>query len=224
MRPFTGVVFDAYGTLLDVSAVVAACEALAPGEGAALSRLWRQRQLEYTWLRSLMGRYIDFMQITTDALDYTLDGIGVNDPALRRDLLDAYLTLEAYPDVRENLARLKQAGLRTAVLSNGSPAMLQAALRSADLVGQLDAALSADEVKLFKPHPSVYQLAVDRLGVAASETCFVTANAWDAAGAASFGMTVVWLNRFAQLPERLSAPPQAEIVTLEALPGLLGIP
>ncbi len=215
-------VFDAYGTLFDVHSAVARYRDRLGEPADDLSALWRRKQLEYTWLRSLMRRHADFRQITGDALDYAMATHGVNDPALRDDLLDAYLRLDCYPEVPGMLDRLNQAGLRCAILSNGSPDMLAAAVSNAGLDQRLEAVLSIEQVGIYKPDPRVYQLAVDALGVAAERVCFLSSNAWDVAGALSFGFRVVWINRFAQQPERLGQTADAELSTLELLPSLLG--
>ncbi len=216
-------VFDAYGTLFDVhSAVGRNREAL--GDAAdGVSALWRRKQLEYTWLRSLMGAYVDFWQVTGDGLDYALAANRIDDPELRQRLMELYLSLDAYPDVKDALVRLREGGKKTAILSNGAPDMLEAAVDSADLGPCLNATLSVDELRIFKPDARVYQLAVDRLSVEAGRICFVSTNAWDACGAAHFGFNVAWLNRFGQEPERLPGAPAAVIATLAELPGLLGL-
>ncbi len=216
-------VFDAYGTLFDVHSAVARHRSRLMPAADAISALWRSKQLEYTWLRSLMGRHADFWRVTSDALDYALDAYDVNDTALRDDLMQAYLSLDAYPEVSAVLQRLKAAGMQTAILSNGSPSMLEAAVVGADIQHLLDASLSVEEVGIYKPDPRVYQLAVDRLGVAAERISFQSSNAWDAVGAATFGMRVAWVNRFGQRRERLTAHPDAEIDSLTGLPELLGL-
>lgn len=215
-------VFDAYGTLFDVHSA-AAREAGALGEHrASVSALWRQKQLEYSWLRSLMGRHADFWQVTGDALDFALESHGIDDEALRGRLMALYLELAAYPDVVPALERLRGAGMTTAILSNGTPAMLEAAVRSAGLEALLDQILSIEAVRVYKPDPRVYDLAVKRLGVPAEAIAFVSTNAWDAAGAAAFGFPVAWMNRFGARMERLEAEPAAVIAGLDELPGLLG--
>ena len=215
-------VFDAYGTLFDVHSAVARHRARLGEVADAISALWRTKQLEYTWLRSLMGRHADFWQVTCDALDFALDTHGRGDDSLRGDLLAAYRELSCYPEVPGVLGRLRQAGVPCAILSNGSPEMLRAAVASAGLDGLLDAVLSVEDVGIFKPDPRVYQLAVDRLGAPAGAISFQSSNAWDAAGAASFGFRVVWINRFGQRPERLGYPAAVELTSLEGLPGTLG--
>jgi 2-haloacid dehalogenase len=216
-------VFDAYGTLFDVHSAVARGGAALGDKAQAVSALWRQKQLEYTWLRSLMGAHADFWQVTGDGLDYALKTQGVDDPALRERLMELYLTLEAYPDAPACLQALRAAGKATAILSNGSPRMLTAATDSAGLSAHLDAVLSVEDVGIYKPDARVYQLAVERLEVEPERICFVSTNAWDAAGAAHFGFRVAWLNRFAQVPERLPGTPAAVIEGLAELPGLLGL-
>ena len=214
-------VFDAYGTLFDVHSAVGRHRERLGDKAGSVSATWRTKQLEYAWLRSLMGRYVPFWQITADGLDYALEANGIDDAGLREDLLGAYLELDCYPEVPEVLAALRGAGMRTAVLSNGSPEMLEAAVTSSGIGDSLDAVLSVHELAVFKPHPSVYQLACDRLGVAASAVSFQSSNAWDAAAAATFGFRVAWVNRFGQARERLPDGPDAELETLGGLPALV---
>ncbi len=214
-------VFDAYGTLFDVHSAVGRHRARLGERADAVSATWRTKQLEYTWLRSLMERYVDFWQVTGDGLDYALEAHGVDDPGLREDLMNAYLALDCYPEVPEVLAALKAAGFGTAILSNGSPRMLAAAVESSGIGEVLDAVLSVDAIGIYKPHPSVYRIAVDQLGVEPREVCFQSSNAWDAAAAATFGFRVAWVNRFGQAPERLPDAPDAELRTLSELPALI---
>lgn len=216
-------VFDAYGTLFDTSAAAAVMQDEI-GEGwQDLAATLRDKQLTYTWLRSLMGEYDTFWQLTQDALDYALARHRIDDAGLRQRLLDAYFELGAYPEVAGVLSTLKAGGMRTAVLSNGSPDMLNAAVANAGIAGDLDAVLSVDELRVFKPHPSVYQLAVDRLGVEAQRVCFMSSNSWDAWAASNFGFRVVWVNRFGQPRENLPGNPDHEIEDLSNLPPLLGL-
>jgi 2-haloacid dehalogenase len=214
-------VFDAYGTLFDVHSAVGRHRPRLGDRADRVSELWRTKQLQYTWLRSLMGRYVDFWQVTGDSLDYAFDACGVDDPALRADLMEAYRALDAYPEVPEVLRTLKERGMTTAILSNGSPEMLASAVASAGIGDSLDAVLSVDELKIYKPHPSVYQLAVDRLGVGPRQISFQSSNAWDAAAAAAAGLRVAWVNRFGQARERIPADPDAEMETLRELPALV---
>lgn len=223
-KPFAGIrgcVFDAYGTLLEVNAAARGCRDQLGDRWEELSALWRAKQLEYTWLRSLMGRYADFWQVTGEALDYAFERFGLDDPALRARLMDLYRRLDAYGDAKATLAGLRGRGLATAILSNGSPAMLADAVEGARLAPLLDAVLSVDALGVYKPHPSVYQLACDRLGLAAEEILFVSANGWDAGGAAAFGFRVAWLNRAGLPIERLPAGPTAIVDSLSALPPLV---
>ncbi len=216
-------VFDAYGTLFDVHSAAARCRADLGDAADAVSRTWRDKQLSYTWLRSLMGRHVDFWRVTGDALDYALDSHGIDDADLRERLMDCYLVLDAYPEVKGVLGQLKAGGLKCAILSNGAPRMLDAAVKGAGIADVIDAVLSVEDVGIYKPHPSVYQLAVDRLGVAAENIAFESSNAFDAAGAAAFGFRVAWVNRFGQRPDRLPGAADAEITTLAELPALLGL-
>ena len=216
-------VFDAYGTLFDVHSAVGKHRGRLGDKADQVSLMWRTKQLEYTWLRSLMMRHTDFWHVTKDSLEYALEANGINNEALQEDLLAAYLSLDCYPEVPEVLTRLKQGGFTTAILSNGSPEMLADAAKSAHLTNLIDMTLSVEDVGTFKPAPRVYQLAVDRLDVEPQSISFQSSNAWDAAGAASFGFRVAWINRFGQRQERLPNVPDAEIKTLSELPELLGI-
>jgi 2-haloacid dehalogenase len=215
-------VFDAYGTLFDFASAAARNRDLIGEKFAALTALWRDKQLQYTWLRSLQGMHADFWQVTGEALDYALDALDLRNAALRERLMAAWLDLDVFPEVPETLARLKAAGLKTAILSNGSPGMLQAAVDNAGIEALLDAVLSVEEAGVFKTHPSVYRLAVDRMGVPASAISFQSSNAWDAHAASAFGMRVVWCNRYGQPRERLPGAPDVEVKTLAELPALVG--
>jgi len=216
-----GCVFDAYGTLFDVHAPVGRVAASLGDKADAVSRMWRDKQLQYTWLRSLMGAHADFRVVTADALDYALAANGVDNPALREQLLDLYMTLDAYPDARRCLEALKAGGISTAILSNGSPEMLDAATRSAGLDSHLDHVLSIETVGIYKPDMRVYQLAVDATGANAREICFVSMNPWDASGAAFFGFRVARLNRLGMPPDNLPGDIAAEIRTLDEVPPLV---
>jgi 2-haloacid dehalogenase len=217
------VVFDAYGTLFDVASSARRHAGRLGDHWPAFADLWRRKQLEYTWLRSVAGRHTDFWQITSESLDYALAAHRVDDPALRAALLQQYLNLDAYPDVKPALARLRAAGKKTATLSNGTPAMLAAALESAGIGALLESALSVEMAGVFKPHPSVYQLAVDRLGVPANRICFVSANGWDAWAGSAFGFHSVWINRSDAPAERLPGAPAAVVRGVGEVPALLGL-
>jgi 2-haloacid dehalogenase len=214
-------VFDAYGTLFDYASAAAGCRDVLGDKLERLTTLWRDKQLQYTWLRAIQGRHADFQQVTGDALDFALATLGLTGTALRSRLMSLYLKLDAFPEVTETLRRLKNGGMKTAILSNGSPMMLNAAVESAGLVGLLDAILSVEDVGVYKPHPKVYQLAVDRLGLPASAISFQSSNAWDAYAASAFGMHVVWCNRYGQMRERLPGSPDREIKSLAELPPLV---
>ena len=210
-------VFDAYGTLFDVHSAASRYQARLGEQAQVVSAMWRTKQQEYTWLRSLMQRYVDFWKVTQDALDYALDSQGIDDYSLREDLLSAYHELSCYPEVPETLGKIKQMGLGTAILSNGSPEMLKAGVRNSNLGKVMDSIISVDTIEIFKPSPKVYKLATDQLGCNPEEILFFSSNAWDVSGAATFGFKTVWVNRFAQASERLPGTPVIEIKTLDAV-------
>ena len=214
-------VFDAYGTLFDFASAAAACSDVLGDKTAAVTSLWRDKQLQYTWLRGLQGRHADFWKVTGDALEFTLDTIGIGDAELRERLMSLYRTLKCFPEIPSVLQQLKDAGFVTAILSNGSPPMLNDAVAGSHLGALIDHVLSVEDVGVFKPHPSVYKLAVDRLGVPASAIAFMSSNAWDAHAASAFGMRVVWCNRYSQRRERLPGVPDHEVRSLTELPSML---
>lgn len=215
-------VFDAYGTLFDVGSAVAGCDALSTSEADSLGALWRAKQLEYSWLRSLQGRYAPFSQITAEALDYALEAIGRGSAIeLREYLLANYHRLSPHPEVHTTLDRLRAGGMRMAILSNGSPDMLEAVVAAAGLSACFETVLSVAEVGCFKPDPRVYQLALDRLGLGADRIGFVSANGWDAQAAAAFGMRVFWCNRGNRPRERLPGKLAAVVHSLAELPDLV---
>jgi len=224
MQDIDACVFDAYGTLFDVAAAAAHCKDDLGDKAATLSALWRTKQLEYTWLRSLMDEYVEFWQITSDGLDYALETLGLDgDAALREKLLNLYMELDCYPEIPDVLKTLNAGGLKCAILSNGSPKMLNSAIENAGISEHLFNSYSVDQLGIYKPTPKVYQMAVDDLGVSAERICFMSSNAWDASAAANFGFRVVWVNRFGQKKERLPGLPEHEIKTLSNLPDLLGL-
>ncbi|MFA6441568.1 MAG: haloacid dehalogenase type II [Sterolibacterium sp.] len=216
-------VFDAYGTLFDVSSVARGAQDELGERWQALSDLWRTKQLQYTWLRGLAGHHADFWQVTGDALDYAMTSLAIEDDDLRGRLMNLYLRISAYPEVPEMLARLKSRGMKLAILSNGTPAMLAAAAENAGIAAHFDAILSVEEVGVFKPHPSVYGLAPQRLDIPSESICFLSSNSWDAWSAKAFGMKALWCNRFGQAPERLPSTPDGEIKDLSVLPAWLGL-
>lgn len=215
-------VFDAYGTLFDFASAAAGCADVLGDKAGPLTALWRDKQLQYSWLRGLQGRYVPFWQVTGDALDFALETLDLPpDGPLRERLMNLYRTLGTFPEVPGVLRALREAGFATAILSNGSPDMLASAVEGAGLAGAFDAVISVDEVGNFKPDPRVYQRAVDRLGVPAEAIAFQSSNAWDAHAASAFGMRVVWCNRYSQRRERLPGIPDYEIHSLAELPALL---
>ena len=216
-------VFDAYGTLFDFSSPMQARREKIGADADKLNTLWRQKQLEYSWLRSLMGRHTDFWQITGEALDYAMAACDLTDPALRAELMQLYLTIEPYPESIETLRQLRAGKMQTAVLSNGSPTMLTAAVNHAEMTPLLNSVISVEEAGVYKPHPSVYQLVVDKFEVQPAEVLFLSANAWDVAGAAAFGFQVAWCNRTGLPPEKLPGEPVATVGSLAEVPGLVGL-
>jgi 2-haloacid dehalogenase len=213
-------VFDVYGTLYDVGSLVDQCRGLVP-EPEAFVATWRAKQLDYAFWRSLMGRYADFWQVTQDALRYALKRHGVTVPAEeQRQLMDAWLHLHPYPEVRATLAKLNRY-LRL-VLSNGSPVMLETLLHNTGLQTEFEAVLSVDAVKIYKPAPPVYELALRRVRCAPAEIGFVSANGFDVMGAKAFGFTVYWVNRTGVVLEELGMTPDAMIRSLDEVTALIG--
>ncbi len=225
--PIKACVFDAYGTLFDVAA--AAREAARePGReefGKHWQKLaadWRLKQLQYTWLRAVTGAHADFWEVTQNGLDWALEAAGLDDPDLRERLLSLYWELSAYPEVPAMLTALKEAGYLTAILSNGSPGMLAGAVDTAGIGGMLDDVLSVEEVGVFKPHASVYQLVPDRFDCTADEVLFVSSNGWDAAAASGFGFRCAWVNRASEPMDRLPWTPERVLTDLTPIPDIAG--
>lgn len=224
--PITTCIFDAYGTLFDVAAAArqAANEPEFPhlqGTWAELASHWRLKQLQYTWLRAITGAHADFWDVTQDGLDWAMEAAGLDgDAALRQRLLGLYWELQAYPEVPAMLKALKDAGMNTAILSNGSPAMLDGAVQSAGLAGVLDDVLSVESVGVFKPDSRVYDLVGERFGCAKDEVLFVSSNGWDAAGAAGYGFVTAWVNRAGEPVDRLPWKPAHTLPDLTSIPDL----
>lgn len=215
-------VFDAYGTLFDVNAAAAAMKGKLGDKERKLSEIWRMKQLQYTWLRTLMTEvYVDMWQVTQDSLDYAMEAVGLDDPELREELLALYWALDAYPEVPQVLKALKQGGVKTAILSNGSPSMLDGAVQSAGIGEFLDAVLSIDELRVYKPRPEAYDLVTEHFDIAPRDVCFMSSNAWDAAAAAHFGFRVCWINRFNQPREKLPGTPTKILSDLASIPTLV---
>jgi 2-haloacid dehalogenase len=222
-QEISALVFDAYGTLFDVHSVSRLAETLFPGQGAALSTAWRSKQLEYTWLRSLMGRYEDFSRVTQSALEWTFESLRLEaDEAARRSLLDEYRRLATFPEVPDVLRKLAQTK-PLAILSNGHPEMLDAVVDHNGLRSLFrGGVLSVHAAKVFKPDASVYRLVEDALGVPRSMMGFVSSNGWDAAGAKSFGFRAFWVNRMGAPVERLGVRPDATVKDLAGIVDLVG--
>lgn len=218
--PLKALVFDAYGTLFDVHSVIDRCEQLWPGKGGRISQLWRSKQLEYTWQRSLMRRYEPFSLVTRAALEYACENLGAALGAKEADLLMRdYCELAAYPDVTAALEQLS--AFRLAILSNGSPDMLDPLVKHRGMERVFAAVISVDELGVYKPAPEVYALAISKLGVSAKETGFVSSNCWDAIGAKSYGFTTCWINRGGAPVDRLGFAPDHHLNSLGELPALL---
>jgi 2-haloacid dehalogenase len=215
-------VFDAYGTLFDVGSPVQKLATEIGEKATDLARLWRQKQLEYTWLRSLMGVHADFWHVTGDALDFSLEALKIEDVGLRDELMTLYLKLDAYPDAVEALKALRAKGKRMAILSNGSPSMLDSAVRAAGLEKSFDMVLSVEDVGIYKPSRRVYRHAMQKLQIQdAPSICFVSANSWDAQAAAQFGFQVVRLARSVGQDDRIPGKAAARIESLSELAGLV---
>jgi 2-haloacid dehalogenase len=222
-REISALVFDAYGTLFDVHSVARLAETLFPGKGAALSAAWRTKQLEYTWLRTLMGRYEDFNRVTAASLEWAFEHLDIaGDDSSRRMLMDEYRKLSMFPEVAATLEELSSKGRALAILSNGHPDMLNAVVEHNGLSGMFrGGVLSVHTVKQFKPEPSVYRIVEEQLGVPRALVAFVSSNGWDAAGAKSFGFRVFWVNRGGAPVERLGVRPDAIVKNLAEIPALL---
>lgn len=212
--------FDVFGTLFDHDSAVEAVKSELGEVAGEIAAVWRFKQLQYSWLRTLMHRPADFAQVTREGLDYALAATGA-DPRHAETMMDTYRRLAPFPEVKEALDGLRRDGRRLAVLSNGSAGMLESVISENGLGGRFEALLSAADANVFKPHPLVYRLAVDRLGVAPERLCLVSSNSWDAVGAAAFGLKAVWVNRKGEPTERLPARVDAEIDDLSQLAGLL---
>jgi len=219
--PIRALVFDAYGTLFDPFSVRALAEELFPGHGAALSQLWRAKQLEYSWLRTLMGRYDNFWKITEDALAFSCHSLGLScSEEHRRQLMEVYLSLPAFPEVKPSLEQLSAFPL--SILSNGTPEMLAAVVAANGMAHFFRHIFSVDSLQIYKPRPEVYQHAVDNLGLPREAIGFVSSNFWDISGATNFGFQTFWLNGNSAVPDELGVTPTAVMRSLSDSPRLLG--
>ena len=214
-------VFDAYGTLFDVHSVVSLCEEIFPGQGQALSQMWRTKQLEYSWLRSVMGHYEDFWQVTQSALDFSCKALALSaPPVVQTRLMEAYLHLQTFPEVSEALMALS--AYPKAILSNGTPNMLKAVVNNSGLGNAFNHIISVDAVKIYKPNPRVYGLAAQTLGVDRKAIGFVSSNCWDDIGAKAFGFRTFWVNRADSPVDELGFTPDVVVKTLRELLSALG--
>ena len=213
-------VFDAYGTLFDVHAAIARHRAAAGPDADRFSEIWRLKQLEYAWTFTLAGHYSDFWTLTERALDYAFDRVPTVSRALRSKLLDAYLTLDAFADARAALTELKTRNRRIAILSNGTPQMLEAAVQASGIAPLCDAVLSVDAVRMYKPRPEVYALVTAHFGITPQDAVFVSSNRWDVMGAAAFGFRPIWINRAKMPDEYMDRPPLRTVSNLSALSSL----
>ena len=218
--PIRAFVFDAYGTLFDVHAAIARHRSAAGPDADRFSELWRLKQLEYAWMLSAAGHYVDFWTLTERALDHAFARFPSVDRRLRASLLDAYFQLDAFPDARVALRALRAKGVRTAILSNGSPKMLDGAVAAARIGAELDAVLSVDSMRIYKPRREVYALVIDAFAIAPTEVAFVSSNRWDVMGAAAFGMRCIWVNRAAMPEEYPEFAPVAVVRDLASLATL----
>ena len=221
MNKIKACIFDAYGTLFDVNA---ACRELSKEVGDSweqLASLWRLRQVEYTWLRNSMDQYIDFWQITSDALDYAMETLDIENIGLREELLNLYLKLEAYPEVKGLLTKLKQRSLKTAILSNGSMKMLNSAVDNANIRDVLDVILSVEECEIYKPSSEVYDLVKIKMHINKENVLFFSSNAWDMHAASNYGFKTIWVNRFNGKLERLPGKPIDIVNSLDKIDEII---
>ena len=221
MNKIEACIFDAYGTLFDVNA---ACRELSKEVGdnwEKLASLWRLRQVEYTWLRNSMDEYIDFWKITSDALDYAMETLGIENYELREELLNLYLKLEAYPEVNDLLKKLKQRGLKTGILSNGSMKMLNSAVNNANIREYLDEILSVEECEIYKPSSKVYDLVKIKMQIDKENVLFFSSNAWDMHAASNYGFKTIWVNRFKAKLEKLPGKPIDIVYSLEKIDEII---
>jgi 2-haloacid dehalogenase len=221
MHNIQAVVFDAYGTLYDVHSVITACESKWPGQGESLSKLWRAKQLEYSWLHSMMERYVDFRKVTTAALEYACESLNLPlDDGARSELMESYSHLKPFPEVPAALQALKP-GRKLVIFSNGSPDMLDSLVANTGLSKLLDGWISADEVRVYKPDPRSYKLATEKLGLPADQMLFISSNPWDVAGSKAFGFQVAWVNRSNAVFDKLGITPDLMVKSLAEIPAHL---
>ena len=221
MNKIKACIFDAYGTLFDVNAACRELSKEVGGNWEQLASLWRLRQVEYTWLRNSMDQYIDFWQITSDALDYAMETLDIENIGLREELLNLYLKLEAYPEVKGLLTKLKQRGLKTGILSNGSMKMLNSAVDNANVRDVLDVILSVEECEIYKPSSKVYDLVKIKMHINKENVLFFSSNAWDMHAASNYGFKTIWVNRFNGKLERLPGKPIDIVNSLDKIDEII---
>lgn len=225
-EPLTGIeicVFDAYGTLYDFNSAVARHRDAIGPKADALSEMWRTKQIQYTWLRNSMSAYAPFWQVTGEALDNCLATFGITDRSVREKLMGAYLALAPFPEVPAMLDKLKKAGKRLAILSNGNPEMLDPMVEASGLADKFEAVISVDAAKVFKVDPRTYDLVKKQTGVSADKVCFLSSNCWDAHGAALYGFKTLWVNRGGLPEDNLPGTVVAHIKDLSHLPAMIGV-
>ena len=220
MKNIKAIIFDAYGTLFDVNSAAEKCKSKIGDKWESFANYWRKTQLEYTWLRSLMGRHKDFWQITEDSLDKSMQAFNIN-KAMKNELLDLYKILSPYPEVKETLEKLKEKRYKLAILSNGTPALLNELVKSNGLQNLFDDIFSIEEVKIYKPSSKVYDMPVKKYSIKNEEVAFLSANTWDVSGGGNYGFTSIWVNRNKNIFDNLDYKPSNEINNLKQLLDLV---
>ena len=220
MKNIKAIIFDAYGTLFDVNSAAEKCRSKIGDKWESFANYWRKTQLEYTWLRSLMGRHKDFWQITEDSLDKSMQAFNIN-KAMKNELLDLYKILSPYPEVKETLEKLKEKRYKLAILSNGTPALLNELVKSNGLQNLFDNIFSIEEVKIYKPSSKVYDMPVKKYSIKNEEVAFLSANTWDVSGGGNYGFTSIWVNRNKNIFDNLDYKPSNEINNLKQLLDLV---
>ena len=220
MKNIKAIIFDAYGTLFDVNSAAEKCKSKIGDKWESFANYWRKTQLEYTWLRSLMGRHKDFWQITEDSLDKSMQAFNIN-KAMKNELLDLYKILSPYPEVKETLEKLKEKRYKLAILSNGTPALLNELVKSNGLQNLFDDIFSIEEVKIYKPSSKVYDMPVKKYSIKNEEVAFLSANTWDVSGGGNYGFTSIWVNRNKNIFDNLDYKPNSEIKDLSELLSLI---
>ena len=220
MKNIKAIIFDAYGTLFDVNSAAEKCKSKIGDKWESFANYWRKTQLEYTWLRSLMGRHKDFWQITEDSLDKSMQAFNIN-KVMKNELLDLYKILSPYPEVKDTLEKLKEKRYKLAILSNGTPALLNELVKSNGLQNLFDDIFSIEEVKIYKPSSKVYDMPVKKYSIKNEEVAFLSANTWDVSGGGNYGFTSIWVNRNKNIFDNLDYKPKNQITGLNQLLDIL---